>query len=94
MPDEEDVYDSNSVLVVKTSHLPESVSKWILEESGNVFEGSPFLCHISGFSSFSDEFCKIAISLLGKSSAIIFLIRFELTFRSYQLFRSYLDYRT
>ena len=71
MPDEEDVYDSNSVLVVKTSHLPESVSKWILKESGDVFECSPFLCHISGFSSFSDELCEITISLLGKRSTII-----------------------
>jgi len=68
MPDKEDIYDSDSVLSVETSHLPESVSEWILKESCDVLEGSPFLCHISWLGSFSDKLSEIAVSLFGKSS--------------------------
>ena len=47
MPDQENVDNSNSVLVSESSNFPEGVTEWILEESSNIFKGSPFLCHIS-----------------------------------------------
>ena len=50
MPDEEGPNESNSVLLVKGLDLPISVGKWILEESCDVLEGSPFLSVISGLS--------------------------------------------
>ena len=71
MPDKEDINDSDSVLSVETSHLPESVSEWILKESCDILECSPFLCHISWLGSFSDKLSEIAVSLFGKSSIIL-----------------------
>ena len=70
MPDQEDVDDSNSVLVSKSSNFPEGVTEWVLEESGKVFECSPFLCHVSWLLGLSNELGVITISLLGQSSIV------------------------
>ena len=68
MEEEENIDDSHSILIREGSDLPECVAEWVLKESSNVLEGSPFLCHISWLSSFSDELSVITISLLSKSS--------------------------
>ena len=68
VPDQEHVDDSDSVLVGESSYLPVSVTVWVLEESSNIFECSPLLCHVSWFSSFAYELSEITISLLGKCS--------------------------
>lgn len=68
VPDKEDVDNSDSVLVSKGGNFPEGVTEWILEESGEVFECSPFLCHVSWLLSLSYELSVITISLLGQSS--------------------------
>lgn len=69
MPDQQDVDNSDSVLVCKCSNLPESVTEWILEESSDVLESSPFLSHISWLLSLEYELSEITIGLLGQSSA-------------------------
>ena len=66
MEDQKNVDEPQSVLCMKWLELPEYVCEGILEESGNVFECSPFLGHVSGLSSGLNEFTKVAIGFLGK----------------------------
>lgn len=66
MPDEEEPDESDSVLGMEGLHLPESVAKGILEESGDVLESSPFLGHISGLSCGCHKLSEVSISLLGQ----------------------------
>ena len=66
--DQEDVDNSNSVLVSKGGNFPEGVTEWVLKESGEVLESSPFLSHVSWLLSLSNELGVITISLLGQSS--------------------------
>lgn len=68
MEDEEHPDETNAVLLVKGLNLPVEVAEGVLEEPGNILEGSPLLGHIAGLSSRSDELSEITISLLGKSS--------------------------
>jgi hypothetical protein len=75
VPDKENVNDSNSVLVGKGSNFPEGITEWVLEESGDVLECSPFLSHISWLLGFSNEFSEITIGLLGEgSNELIFVL--------------------
>lgn len=97
VPDEKHPDESDSVLLMKRLNFPVSVAEWILEESGDVLESSPFLGHISGLSGGLNELSEITISLLGKSSIIQYFrdhinfgeqrSRGVLTFRSCRLFR-------
>lgn len=68
VPDEENVYNSDSILITESCDFPEGISKWIFEESCDILEGSPFLGHVSWLSSFGDELCEITIGLFDKSS--------------------------
>ena len=70
MPDEENVDNSNSVLVSQSSNFPEGITEWVLEESGDVLECSPFLSHISWLLGPSDELSEITIGLLGEGSIV------------------------
>ena len=70
MPDEENVDNSNSVLVSQSSNFPEGITEWVLEESGDVLECSPFLSHVSWLLGFSDELSEITIGLLGEGSIV------------------------
>ena len=47
MEDQEHPQYTDSILIGQLSHFPESVTEWVFHESSNVFECSPFLCHIS-----------------------------------------------
>lgn len=71
MPCQKNPGKSESVLSMKWVEFPENITEWILEESGNVLETSPFLGHVSWLSCSSDEFSEITISLLCKSSKIV-----------------------
>jgi hypothetical protein len=68
MPDQENVDNSNSVLVCKGGNFPEGVTEWVLEESSEVLESSPFLGHVSWLLGLGDELSVITIGLLGQSS--------------------------
>jgi hypothetical protein len=68
MEDEEDPDESDSVGFVKRVHFPIDVGEWVLEESGDVLEGSPLLGHVSGLSSGSHELSEVTIGLFGQSS--------------------------
>jgi len=65
MPDQEQVDESYSVLGMKRVHFPEYVSEWVFKESGDILEGSPFLCHVSWLSCRGHEFSKITLCFLG-----------------------------
>ena len=69
MPDQEDVDNSNSVLVSKSSNFPEGVTEWVLEESSEILESSPFLGHVSWLLGLGNELSVITIGLFGQSSA-------------------------
>ncbi len=68
MEDEQHPEETDAVLLVKRLHFPVKVTEWILEESSEVLEGSPFLCHIARLSCSKNKLLEITISLLGKSS--------------------------
>ena len=68
--DQQDPENSNSILIGQIGKLPEGVAEWVLEESGNVFECSPFLSHVSWLLGFSDELSEITIGLLGEGSIV------------------------
>ena len=71
VPDQEDVDNSNSVLIRKGGNFPEGVTEWVLEESCNILEGSPFLGHVSWLLGLGNELGVITIGLLGQSSMLI-----------------------
>ena len=71
VPDQEDVDNSNSVLVCQGCNFPEGVTEWVFEESSDVLECSPFLGHISWLLGLSNEFGIITVGLLSQSSAKI-----------------------
>ena len=62
------VDESEAILSVEWLNLPVSVSNWVLEETSNVFERSPFLGIISWFHSSVDPFSEITISGFHKRS--------------------------
>ena len=68
VPDQENVDNSNSILVSHGCNFPEGVTEWVLEESGNVFESSPFLCHVSWLLGSMNELSEITIGLFGEGS--------------------------
>lgn len=71
MPDQENVDNSNSVLVGKGGNFPEGVTEWIFEEPREVLECSPLLGHVSWLLGLGNELGVITISLLGQSSIIV-----------------------
>ena len=66
--DQQHPEEADAVLLVKGLNFPVEVSEWILEESSDVLEGSPFLCHIARLSCRDNKLSEITVSLLGKSS--------------------------
>lgn len=68
MEDEEEPEETDAVLLNEWLNLPVKIAEWVLEEPGNVLEGSPLLSHIARLPCGSDELSEITISLLGKSS--------------------------
>jgi|TARA_B110001450_G_scaffold230609_1_gene231981 hypothetical protein len=74
VPDQENVDNSDSVLVSEGSDFPEGITEWVLEESGDVLECSPFLSHVSWLLGSSDELSEITIGLLSEGS-IVYNIR-------------------
>lgn len=66
--DQEQPDETNTILLVEWLNLPVKISEGVLEEASNILECSPLLGHIARLSSGSDKLCKVAISLLGKSS--------------------------
>ena len=69
MPDQENVDNSDSALVGKGCKFPEGIAEWVLEESSDVLESSPFLSHISWLLGSCNKFGEITISLLSEGSS-------------------------
>lgn len=70
MEDEEEPEETDSVLRVEGVHLPVNIAEGVLEESSDVLECSPLLCHITGLSSGDDKLVEITISLLCEGSIL------------------------
>ena len=70
MEDQQHPEEADAVLLMKRLYLPVEIAKWIFEESSNILECSPLLCHITGLSCGNDKLCEITISLLSKGSMI------------------------
>jgi hypothetical protein len=75
MEDEKNIDEPESVLCMEGLELPENVCEGILEESGNIFECSPFLSHVSRLSCGLNEFTKVTIGFLSKGSIKNIIIR-------------------
>ena len=67
--DQENVEDSDSVLVGQRSHLPESVAEGIFEESCDVLERSPSLGSVARFLRLHNELGEITVGFLGEGTA-------------------------
>ena len=68
--DEEEPEETDSVLRVEGVHLPVNIAKGVLEESSDVLECSPLLCHITGLSSGHHKLVEITIGLLCEGSNV------------------------
>lgn len=68
MIDEQQPGESDSVLSDQRVYFPVNVAKGVFEETSDVLESSPFLGHITRFSSVLNELAEITFSCLGKSS--------------------------
>ena len=66
--DQEQPDETDSVLLDQGLHFPVEITEWVLEETSDVLECSPLLCHIARLSCGSNELSKVAISLLCKGS--------------------------
>ena len=69
--DQQQPDETDAVLLDKRLNFPVKITEWVLEETRNVLECSPFLSHIARLSGSSNEFGKITISLLCKGSIIL-----------------------
>jgi len=86
---EETPSETDAVLLVEGLYFPVKITEWVLEETSNIFECSPFLCHIARLSCGIYEFSEITIGFLSKRSIMdINILEYyysDLTFQSYQL---------
>ena len=74
--DQQDPEETDAVLLVEGLNFPVEVTKRIFEESSDVLEGSPLLCHITRLSCGNNKLSEITISLLSECS-IKYLLNFE-----------------
>jgi hypothetical protein len=66
--DEQHPEETDAVLLVKRLNFPVEVSKRIFEESSDVLEGSPLLCHVTMLSCGHNKLSEITICLLSECS--------------------------
>ena len=66
--DQEQPDETDAVLLNQGLNFPVKITEWVLEETRNVLECSPFLGHIARLPGGSNEFSEITISLLCKGS--------------------------
>ena len=66
--DQQQPDETDAVLLDQRLNLPVKITEGVLEESRNILECSPLLCHIARLSCGSNEFGKVTISLLCKGS--------------------------
>ena len=70
MEDEQDPEETDAVLLMEGLHFPVEVAKGVFEESSNILEGSPLLCHVTGLSCGYYKLSEVAISLLSECPII------------------------
>jgi hypothetical protein len=68
--DEQHPEETDAVLLMEGLHFPVEVAKGIFEESSNILECSPLLCHITGLSCGHNKLSEITISLLCEGSNV------------------------
>ena len=66
--DQQQPDETDSVLLDQGLHFPVEITEGVLEETSDVLECSPLLCHIARLSCGSNELSKVTISLLCKGS--------------------------
>jgi len=77
MPKQENPTHSNSILTCKICNFPETISKWIFEESCYILKRSPFLSHISRFYSAVDQLAIIAVGLFMQGPKEILMLKYK-----------------
>lgn len=68
MEDEEQPDEADAILLHEGLDFPVNITEGILEESSNVLECTPFLCHITGLSSCINKLVEVTVSFFSKSS--------------------------
>ena len=81
--------EADSVGLVKRVQLPVCVAEGILEEASDVFEGSPFLCLVTGLFGVVYKLREVTVGFFGQRSKISQLVKQkciggQLTFQSCQ----------
>jgi hypothetical protein len=67
---EQNPEEADAVLLMEGLYLPVEIAKRIFEESSNILECSPLLCHVTGLSCGNNKLSEITISLLSECSII------------------------
>ena len=67
---EQDPEETDAVLLMEGLYFPVEVAKGIFEESSNILEGSPLLCHVTGLSCGNNKLSEVTISLLSECPKI------------------------
>ncbi len=68
MEDEQEPDEADTVLLLERLNFPIEIAEGVLEESCNILEGSPLLCHITRLSGCSNKLSEVTVGFLGKSS--------------------------
>jgi hypothetical protein len=84
---EQNPEETDAVLLMEGLHFPVEIAKGIFEESSNILECSPLLCHITGLSCGHNKLSEITISLLSECSIIRVIESLFYTCQSCQLSR-------
>ena len=71
MEDQQQPDETDSVLLHEWLDFPIDVTVWVLEETSDVLECSPFLGHVARLSCGSNELSKVTVCLLSKGSTYL-----------------------
>ena len=67
---EQDPEETDAVLLMERLYFPVEVAEGVFEESSNILEGSPLLCHVTGLSCGHNKLSEVTISLLSECPII------------------------
>jgi hypothetical protein len=66
--DQQDPEETDAVLLMERLYFPVEVAEGVFEESSNILEGSPLLCHVTRLSCGHNKLSEITVGLLSECS--------------------------
>ena len=68
MEDQQNPEETDAVLLMERLYFPVEVAEGVFEESSNILEGSPLLCHVTRLSCGHNKLSEITVGLLSECS--------------------------